>query len=929
MNAVNPTKTAEDCAVTQEVSETAGSGAPPARLTIVMSEVPKTLTKRAALAGGALEFESGGQLVEGQAEIAEVATLSEFATLLTDLTPSQALIYGTPDTAPIKLVTKDTWERRGRPDGEIPRTNETFSYPKGPAIMMIDYDPEEGEEALTPEALVAEIRKAVPGLDEAEMLHWPSASSWIKNTETGAWLSELRGQRLYVMVADGRDIPRAGEAIVARLWLEGLGYMKVSAAGPLLPRTIVDGAVWQPSRLDFAAGAQCAGPLVQVRGEPKLIAGTTRIVDTTSALPDLASHKKKVVHHLQEEARKEKAEAAKEAKDAWLERQAKKIAGPKAAPDQLEAAKRKAQKALEARVLPGEFTLQVKSKGRIEEVSIYEILDAPERYNHALTRDAFEPEYRGGQIVGKLFLDGQVKVLHSFAHGGITYRLERTKSEIQIVKGKLHLAVDDTLEVLRAHPQLYDFGEVLVWLEGGALHPLDQHHLEQQLGSLVQYWNYAVKDKKVLRDPPAALTKRLLSMGKRRNLKPLVAVLTAPTLRPNGTVLDAPGYDPETKLFYHLSEGTDVPHVPVRPSMAQCKAVLETLMHPFQDFPFVESVDRGVFLAALLTSAVRRSLPKAPGFGFDAPVQGSGKTLLAQCVAELAGERNATLYPHIQGRDDEEVRKRLMSFFRTGSAAMVWDNVLGTFDSAALASALTSPIFTDRILGRSESVQLPNTAMFLFTGNNLTLQGELVRRILICRIDPRTDKPFERSFDLDPLAYVRENRGEMIAAALTLMRGSLTSKGDKPKGRMASFEAWSDLVRNAICWIDTTIAPGAFADPMSAVTRALEHDPDLELYIELLEALRAKFGEETFTSSDIHKDVQSEPNRVSSGKAHRVWEALVAIKDNAARSAATIGKVLSYRKDRFVGPYVLRMKKDSHSKTSLWRVEPAEDAEEG
>jgi hypothetical protein len=169
--------------------------------------------------------------------------------------------------------------------------------------------------------------------------------------------------------------------------------------------------------------------------------------------------------------------------------------------------------------------------------------------------------------------------------------------------------------------------------------------------------------------------------------------------------------------------------------------------------------------------------------------------------------------------------------------------------------------------------------MFLFTGNNLTLQGDLVRRLLVCRIDPRSEKPFERSFNLDPLAHVRDNRSAMIAAALTLLRGSLTSKFDKPEGRMASFEAWSDLVRNAVCWISSEVELGEFADPMSAVTRAMEHDPELELYVELLEALRHRFGDATFTSSDIHKAVQNEPNLISCGKAHRIWEAMVAINE--------------------------------------------------
>ena len=48
------------------------------------------------------------------------------------------------------------------------------------------------------------------------------------------------------------------------------------------------------------------------------------------------------------------------------------------------------------------------------------------------------------------------------------------------------------------------------------------------------------------------------------------------------------------------------------------------------------AVDRGVHLAALLTAAIRPTLPTAPGIGYDAPVQASGKTLLAKCAGALA-----------------------------------------------------------------------------------------------------------------------------------------------------------------------------------------------------------------------------------------------------------------------------------------------------
>ena len=44
MNAVSPIKDTLDCAMTQEFSETAASAAPPARLTIVTSKTPETLS---------------------------------------------------------------------------------------------------------------------------------------------------------------------------------------------------------------------------------------------------------------------------------------------------------------------------------------------------------------------------------------------------------------------------------------------------------------------------------------------------------------------------------------------------------------------------------------------------------------------------------------------------------------------------------------------------------------------------------------------------------------------------------------------------------------------------------------------------------------------------------------------------------------------
>ena len=809
----------------------------PARLTIATSTFPEVLTKRFSLEDGKLKKESGGVLVTGAAEVREVASLAEFATLLTALGPNQALIYGLPPVSETELVTSAAWEAEGRPAGKLPRTNETFAWPTGPAILMIDYDPETGSAALSREDLVEALRDAVPALRDVAMLWWPSASSHIRDTSTDEDLTGLRGQRLYVMVADGQDIPRAGKIIADRLWLAGHGYVKVSASGSLLPRTLVDTMVWQPSRLDFAAGAQCEGPLVQDRGEPMLIAGTTEMLDTRACFPISRATRWLRLAPSMRRPRPRKPKRRRQRVNAWLEARARDVLGPDATEVDLKHAKHVALSALETGQLSGDYVLHVIEKGGVSSVSVADILGDPARFHRAKTLDAIEPDYDGGRAVGMLFLNGPTKRLHSFARGEKTYTLTRNVIDVFLPSGRLAGVVDETLKHMRQHPALFDFGDELVLQDGGRLHVLNEHGLNQLLGSMIQYWNIDKHNKSRDCNPPAALAKRILALQSRRALKKLTGVITAPTLRLDGSVLDRPGFDEATGLYLHRKPDAEHLDIPLTPSPGEVCAALDRLWLPFKDFPFVEAVDKGIMLAALLTAVLRPVLPTAPAFGFDAPVQGSGKTLLASCVVALAGVDNPSIYPHTT--EEPEVRKRLLSALLAGTSGIIWDNVLGSFDSPSLAAFLTSSTYSDRILGVSRSATLPNRVLVAITGNNLTPAGDMVRRVLTARIDPHTDAPHAREFDLDPLVYVREHRDELVVAVLTLVRGWLTSDASAGPGRMASFEDWNDLVRDTVAWIGRDIAPGVYADPMEAVTRALGNDPELEALSELLEAMEA------------------------------------------------------------------------------------------
>ena len=137
-----------------------------------------------------------------------------------------------------------------------------------------------------------------------------------------------------------------------------------------------------------------------------------------------------------------------------------------------------------------------------------------------------------------------------------------------------------------------------------------------------------------------------------------------------------------------------------------------------------------------------------------------------------------------------------------------------------MAAALKSGNFTGRVLGKSESISVPNRPTMLMTGNNLSLPGYMARRVLFGKTDPRTERPFVRQFHFDTLAYAQLNRQSMIVAALTIARDFLTSGANRVHRRMASFELWDDLVRQLIALGGREIQPEEFADPINAVIGA-------------------------------------------------------------------------------------------------------------
>ncbi len=216
------------------------------------------LTKKLSIdAEGSLQKASSQCFLDkGNCKTVEFDDLNKLNKGLDLLPPYMAVAYGITDKSSLRLVVSKKLKSQ-HPDA-ITRTNDNFAYPSS-AICMLDYDPEPNCEPLSADKLYKLLIEAMPELATVDILWRPSASSCIFNGEEE--IIGISGQRFYFIVDRGEMIPKIGEMIAKRLWLNGQGRIDLSKSGSMLVRCPVDTCVWQPERLDFASGAFCLPPL--------------------------------------------------------------------------------------------------------------------------------------------------------------------------------------------------------------------------------------------------------------------------------------------------------------------------------------------------------------------------------------------------------------------------------------------------------------------------------------------------------------------------------------------------------------------------------------------------------------------------------------------------------------------------------------------
>jgi hypothetical protein len=328
-----------------------------------------------------------------------------------------------------------------------------------------------------------------------------------------------------------------------------------------------------------------------------------------------------------------------------------------------------------------------------------------------------------------------------------------------------------------------------------------------------------------------------------------LAVVEAPVFLPDGSVLDASGYDPASGLVLRLRRNA----VPVldQPTHADAIRAAAELLKVVIDFPFAQDpsqdAHRAAWVAALLTIVGRYAIEgPVPGFMVDASGPASGKGMLIQATHIIATGRHASAMPC--SADKEELRRTIGSVLIVGRRVGWIDEVVSPFGGGAWNALATAwPTWSDRTIRTSKTPEYPALTCWIISGNNIRLTSDTTRRTLVVRLEPSVDRPEDRSGFEHPqlLQWVQEEQPRLIAAALTILKAfHLAGRPMVFATPIGSYEVWDALVRQAVGWV-LGVDPMGPRNAMAAVV-----DPRRRAWEDLAAELWEMFGSGDFTARD-------------------------------------------------------------------------------
>ena len=369
-------------------------------------------------------FDASGNIVKTPAAQMTTGTaqrvttnFSDFGKALSDADEKTAFGYGLYD---VQFGEQVNITLKGRESEQaISRTQRYFEYRRAPGIAMHDHDPNSRGPKVTPDELPRILAGILPAFADAAHFVRGSLSSGIHRPSEQP--QPGKGFHHYTPVLDTSDIPRFGAILFKQVWLEGYGYIAISAAGTFLTRSILDATVYSPERLDFVGRPVVGDGLIWTPPEPVYKDGGYL---NTRLLPDLSSDEDWKFNQLVAAAKRQAEPERAATRAVWTEKQVTRMV-KRGVPED------RAREMLNRIATDGaqfdlyqDFVLDFANHGA---VTVGDVLKSPKQYNGKALADPFEgKEY--GTTTAKFYLNEESgrPCINSNAHGGMIYYLHAT-----------------------------------------------------------------------------------------------------------------------------------------------------------------------------------------------------------------------------------------------------------------------------------------------------------------------------------------------------------------------------------------------------------------------------------------------------------------------------------------------------------------------
>jgi hypothetical protein len=399
-------------------------------------------------------------------------------------------------------------------------------------------------------------------------------------------------------------------------------------------------------------------------------------------------------------------------------------------------------------------------------------------------------------------------------------------------------------------------------------------------------------------------------------VRELYGIVGSPVLRPDGTLLQTAGYDQATGLYF--APKVKLEQIPMEPTPAQVTEAREFILDKLlRDFPFVGPADKANHVGLLVSEILRPYLRSLTPFGLiSATTQSSGKTLLAEIPGYLFGQKNLVW----RKGDDAELEKSITASLRSPAPVMLWDNLAegSTVSAAVLAQLLTTPVWSGRVLGSTSTVEIPNNRLWLATGNNIRLGGDMATRTVLVRLDPKEPHPDQRdqnTFGIPNLdTWLKEtgHRAEVLRHLLILVMDWMAAGAPRSSHTMRQFTTWAKATGGFLAHhgID------GFLDNVEDVREADEENAEWVTFLAKWHELN---GEQKRPVRHVRQTADIEMIHF---KPVDHWQGTFLTDDNGKiPSAKSLGKWLTGHVGRWHGSYVLHSEMNKITNARVYWVE--------